>query len=155
MGNDCSNENKVDNKFYAEKISKCVVLEKNGDKYLLNCKIKQYGRKDYFYVSGEDFLEYYDYGKGKTLWLSSVVKNFIAEKIQEFNNLINAIHYHYESEFCKISFIRKSLTEYEVIKEICENGTRRILHEESVSFYYFLSMVTSALKTIFYTTMQF
>lgn len=145
MENNQSNDYKKDEKLYIKKVKGCFVTEKKGDNYKLDCRIKQHGEKEYHYVADDDYLEYDVFApKGsKKLWLSDEAKQFIADSITEFNDIIEGNVKNGEKFCCEacgdniIRYRRTSLFGYEAIKEIKENGTSRYLYKASVSFDYF------------------
>ena len=143
MDNNVSNDYFKDGKLYIKSIKRCFIIEKKGDNYILQCKIKQHGEKDYHYIADGNYLEYDVFCGPKQFWLSEDAKNVITESIKKFNDVIEDKGEN-GAEFCRedcgdyvIRYHRTSLVSYEVIKEIKEKDTSRYVWKKKASFEYF------------------
>ena len=71
---------KLDDRYYVKKISNCSCIRKEDDRYLLTCRIKGRGEKDYYVDDDPEYIR----RDSKRLWLSDEARVQIKEAVDDF-----------------------------------------------------------------------
>ena len=71
---------KLDDRYYVKKISNCSCIRKEDDRYLLTCRIKGRGEKDYYVDDDPEYIR----RDSKRLWLSDEARVQIKEAVDNF-----------------------------------------------------------------------
>ena len=77
-------------KYYAEAIKRCTVKKREGGIYFLECRIMQYGCREYCYTPGDSFIKK-AYSQNKRLYLSDNALRTVTDAIQEYDRLTETI----------------------------------------------------------------
>ena len=78
-----SNEYRIGDRLYVEKIKGCHCTEKKGDEYTLWCRIPQRGKGRYLYTSGTGFLG--QSPSAKRLYLSENAQRTVESTVRQFD----------------------------------------------------------------------
>ena len=85
-----TNEYRLDGKIYILDVKKSSCKEIVGERYILNCKIKQRGEHEYFFIKNNDFItkQYSD----KRLYLTPKAKKKIEKTVEEIDAILDEMH---------------------------------------------------------------
>ena len=84
--NQKNNVFKQDGKTIVANVQKCTLYEKNGDEYILECKIKERGKHLYSYVKNSGFIQ--KYCAGRILYLSEKAQSAVDKAVADVDEKV-------------------------------------------------------------------
>ncbi len=77
-----------DDRYFVKKISDCTCVRKEDELYLLTCRIRERGEKDYYCSDDPEYIQ----RDSKRLWLTDEARSQIKYAVDEFNEKSEALY---------------------------------------------------------------
>lgn len=100
------NEYRIGERLYIDEIKKCVCIGKDGDRYVLTCKIIQRGEGIYYLSENGDYISKTSYPERKKFWLSSNAEIRVKSAVEKFNS---------DADMAKNTFVKVDIGEIKTV----------------------------------------